>query len=69
MATESRHEDQLPGVIDEIVATYDEVSRINHLDLRPLPSREAVCEILDGLKEIFFPGYFGRRGFTPACGP
>ena len=66
MATESRHEDQLPAVIDEIVATYDQVSRINHLDLRPLPSREAVREILDGLKEILFPGYFGRRYFTPS---
>ena len=66
MSTEGRHEDRLPAIIDAIVATYDEVSRINHLDLRPLPSREAVQEILEGLKEILYPGYFGRRNFTPS---
>ena len=66
MFSEGRHEDQLPGIIDAIVATYDEVSRIKHLDLRPLPSREAVRDILEGLKEILYPGYFGRRHFTPS---
>ncbi|HUX00735.1 MAG: serine O-acetyltransferase EpsC [Phycisphaerae bacterium] len=66
MSTEGRYEDRLPAIIDAIVATYDEVSRINHLDLRPLPSREAVQEILEGLKEILYPGYFGRRNFTPS---
>ena len=57
-------EEDIPQIIDEIVATYDEVSRINHLSLRSLPSRETVSEILDGLKEIVYPGYFGRRNFT-----
>jgi serine O-acetyltransferase len=58
-------EDELPRIIDEIVATYDAVSKINHLGDRPLPSREIVLEVLHGLKEVLYPGYFGRRHFTP----
>jgi len=58
-------EDDLPRIIAEIVPTYGEVSKINHLDDRPLPSRQAVQEIIEGLKEILYPGYFGRRHFTP----
>jgi len=57
-------EDEIPAIIDAIVATYDDVSKINHLSVRSLPSRDAVREILDGLKEILYPGYFGRRNFT-----
>jgi len=57
-------EDELPAIISEIVSTYDEVSKINHLGDRPLPSRERVVEIIQGLKEILYPGYFGRRHFT-----
>jgi serine O-acetyltransferase len=58
-------EDELPRIIADIVATYGDISKINHLDDRPLPSRQAVLEIIEGLKEILYPGYFGRRHFTP----
>ena len=58
-------EDELPPIIREIVSTYDEVSKINHLGTRPLPSREGVADVISGLKEILYPGYFGRRHFTP----
>ncbi|MBE3069151.1 MAG: serine acetyltransferase, partial [Planctomycetes bacterium] len=57
-------EEELPAIIDEIVATYDEISKTNHLGERALPSREAVASLIDGLKEILYPGYFGRRNFT-----
>jgi serine O-acetyltransferase len=55
----------VPDIIDRVVDTYDTISLINHLGRRPLPSHEAVAEILSGLKEILYPGYFGRRNFTP----
>jgi serine O-acetyltransferase len=64
MPDASGGEEQLPQVIDEIVATYDAISTMRHLGERALPSREVVPEILDGLKEILYPGYFGRRNFT-----
>jgi serine O-acetyltransferase len=58
-------ENQLPRIIADIVATYGDVSKINHLGDRPLPSRESVVEVIQGLKEVLYPGYFGRRHFTP----
>jgi len=58
-------EDQLPQIIADIVATYGDISKINHLDARPLPSRQAAQELIEGLKEVLYPGYFGRRHFTP----
>ena len=58
-------DDELPRIISDIVATYDEVSKINHLGARPLPSRELLVEFIHGLKEILYPGYFGRRDFNP----
>jgi serine O-acetyltransferase len=64
MASEQRPTDQLAEVISRIVETYDAVSHINHLGFRELPSREAVAELIQGLKEILYPGYFGRRHFT-----
>jgi len=50
--------------VEAVVKTYDEVSKINHLGLSPLPSREQIIEIITGLKEIVYPGYFGRQNFT-----
>jgi serine O-acetyltransferase len=60
MATDVRLKETLPEIIDAIVATYTECGRTNHLDHKPLPSREAVVEILADLFEILYPG-FGRR--------
>src|SRR5262249_6227375 len=60
MATDIRLKETLPEITEAIVATYTECSHSNHLGHRPLPSREAVVEILYDLMEILFPG-FGRR--------
>ncbi len=65
MAVLPSREDELPKIIAAIVSTYAEVSKIDHLGSRPLPSRDAVIETLDGLREVLYPGYFGRRNFTP----
>ncbi len=60
MATDIRLKEGLPEITDAIVATYTECSHINHLGHKPLPSRDAVVEILADLTEILYPG-FGRR--------
>ncbi|MDP6381334.1 MAG: hypothetical protein QF662_08325, partial [Phycisphaerae bacterium] len=57
-------EDKVTRLVHDVVKTYDEDNRINHLGLRPLPSRDEIIEIINGLKEILYPGYFGRQNFT-----
>ena len=60
MATDIRLKDELPTITDQLVDTYTECSRMNHLGHEPLPSRESVADILADLMEVLYPGY-GRR--------
>jgi serine O-acetyltransferase len=60
MATDIRLKEALPEITEALVATYTECSRINHLGHKPLPSREAIVEILADFLDILYPGY-GRR--------
>ncbi len=60
MATDVRLKEGLPEITEAIVATYAECGRTSHLGHKPLPSREAVVDILTDLLDLLFPGY-GRR--------
>ena len=60
MATDTRWKEPLTDITEALVATYLEENGLQHLDRRPLPSREVVAGILEDLFDIFFPG-FGRR--------
>lgn len=60
MATDIRLKEGLPEITEALVATYTECRRINHLGHRPLPSRDAIVDIVTDLFEIMYPGY-GRR--------
>jgi serine O-acetyltransferase len=54
---------KLPGITDQIVATYGHCQvPLHHLGNTPLPSRESIVQILEILQEIVFPGYFGKKG-------
>ncbi len=60
MATDIRLKEELPAITEQLVDTYTECSRMNHLAHEPLPSREGVAEIASDLFEVLYPGY-GRR--------
>lgn len=60
MATDIRLKEELPAITDRLVETYTECSRLNHLAHEPLPSRDAVAEIVADLYEVLYPGY-GKR--------
>ena len=53
MATDIRLKEGLPEITEALVATYTECRRINHLGHKPLPSREAVVDILGDLNTLF----------------
>ncbi|MEO1128780.1 MAG: serine O-acetyltransferase [Planctomycetota bacterium] len=38
---------------------------IRHLGMTHLPSRDTVEELVDLIREVVFPGFFGKRGLTP----
>jgi serine O-acetyltransferase len=66
MATDFRLKNQLPDVTKRIVATYDKVGRINHLDHCPLPRYDEVIAATEELFEIMYPGYRRREGLHHA---
>src|SRR5215469_13091992 len=61
MATDIRLKEALPEIVEDVVATYTECSRTSHLGHKPLPSREAVVEVLRDLLDILYPGYWRRQ--------
>ncbi len=61
MATDFRRKEQLSELTDRIVESYHEIPSINHLGHCPLPSADAMIEIVQDLKEILFPGYRRRQ--------
>lgn len=62
MASDVRLKEQLPSLTERIVANYREIDKIHHLGHLPLPSYDAVTEILLNLKQVLFPGFRGRQG-------
>lgn len=61
MATDIRlKETELQAVTDQLAESYSACGRLHHLGHEPLPSREAVADILADLFEVIYPGY-GRR--------
>jgi len=60
MATDLRLKDELPAITEQLLDTYTECSRMNHLAHEPLPNKDAVADILADLMEALYPGY-GRR--------
>jgi serine O-acetyltransferase len=62
MASDFRLKNQLPDITERIVATYDKVGRINHLDHCPLPRYDEVIAAIHDLTEILYPGFRRREG-------
>lgn len=61
MATDIRLKEGLSEITEALVATYTECSRLNHLGHEPLPSRDAVLDILADLSDVLYPGYVRRQ--------
>jgi serine O-acetyltransferase len=61
MATDIRLKEGLPEITEALVATYAECKYCNHLGHKPLPSRDAVADILADLLDILYPGFQRRQ--------
>jgi serine O-acetyltransferase len=52
---------ELPQIVSELVESCQNQDTFHHLNLVGLPSRVAVIEIVERLKKVLFPGYFGEH--------
>lgn len=57
---------RLPEKTEKIIASCRDHTLYNHIDYDPLPSRVAIIQIIDKLKEVLFPGYFNTGRLDPA---
>lgn len=56
--------DELPALVQRIVASYKGDARTHHIDRVYLPSRREITDIVELLLEVAFPGYYGRQNLT-----
>ena len=56
--------DDLSSLTDKIVASYEGNVRIHRIGQVFLPSRSRIVKLLDELRQLIFPGYFGRKKLT-----
>ncbi len=62
MATDLRlKETELQNVVEELVESYSDCGRLHHLGHEPLPSRDAVADIVADFFEVIYPGYARRQ--------
>ncbi|MGZ3560134.1 MAG: serine O-acetyltransferase, partial [Thermodesulfobacteriota bacterium] len=54
-----RHE--LPQIVSDLVESCQDTDTFHHLNLVGFPSRGVVIEIIERLKKVLFPGYFGEH--------
>jgi serine O-acetyltransferase len=55
----------LETVSEEIIRDCSAPECHTHIGFEPIPSRQAVVEIIDQLRELLFPGFFSRTRVDP----
>lgn len=55
----------IPEIVEEIIAGCESDACYHHVAYEPIPSREAVVDIIDRMRELIFPGYFTRERIDP----
>jgi serine O-acetyltransferase len=64
--TRTELQNRLPGVVDALVASVVHEPRMRHLNRVHLPGRDEIVACVGLLRQLLFPGYFGRPGLTSA---
>lgn len=57
----NRYRSQIPRVVDSVVDSCYNRECFDHVDAAVIPSRESMIGIIDLVKDILFPGYFGEQ--------
>ena len=59
--TNEKFRAELPEIVNSIVKSCDSKQCYDHVDTAVIPSRESVIEIIEIIKDLLFPGYFGQQ--------
>lgn len=53
--------DRIPSIVDDLVASCEARNCFDHVGPEPIPSREAIIDLLGCIRNIIYPGYFITR--------
>ena len=54
----------LPKLADVIIASYEEFPATQYIGSSNLPNRDVIIDLLQSIREVLFPGFFGRQNLT-----
>ncbi len=60
IATERHFREEIPGIVEKLVDSCSNGECFDHVGPEPIPSREAVVDIVDRVRRLLYPGYFIR---------
>ncbi|HEX2967189.1 MAG TPA: serine O-acetyltransferase EpsC [Syntrophorhabdaceae bacterium] len=52
---------KVPSHIDQVISKYDKEGRFHHIVPEPIPSRQAIVDIISKAFLVLFPGYFSEK--------
>ncbi|WP_319506144.1 serine O-acetyltransferase EpsC [uncultured Methanolobus sp.] len=58
---DNKYRSEIPAIVDMVINSCSEKGCFDHLDAAVIPSKESLIEIIDLIKDILFPGYFGDQ--------
>ena len=58
IAAVRKHREEIPAVVDQLVSSCNREDCFDHVGPEPIPSSEAVVDILKRIRRILYPGYF-----------
>jgi len=53
---------KLPNIVGSVFDSYQQIPTTRNIGESPLPSKSAIIDILEGVRDILFPGYYGTSG-------
>ncbi len=57
--------ERLQAVTEDLIADCSSAGCHTHIGFEPIPSRQAVIDIIDRCRELLFPGFFSRTSVDP----
>ncbi len=58
IATERHFREEIPGIVENLVGSCANGECFDHVGPEPIPSREAVMDIVGKVRRLLYPGYF-----------
>ncbi len=59
--TERHFREEIPGIVEKLVNSCANGACFDHVGPEPIPSREAVVDVVNRVRRLLYPGYFIRN--------